>query len=50
MGETSPPTHIDLLYRPHEEIREIQNQRFRHQHDQARLSQQPGGFSLDDIT
>jgi phenylacetate-CoA ligase len=31
MRETPPPTHTDLLYRSHEEIREIQNQRFRHQ-------------------
>lgn len=31
MQETSPLAQIDLLYRTHEEIRAIQNQRFRHQ-------------------
>jgi phenylacetate-CoA ligase len=31
MRETPPLAHTDLLYRSHEEIRMIQNQRFRHQ-------------------
>ena len=31
MGETPPLAHADLLYRSHEEIRTLQNQRFRHQ-------------------
>jgi phenylacetate-coenzyme A ligase PaaK-like adenylate-forming protein len=31
MRETPPLAHTDLLYRSHEEIRAIQNQRFRHQ-------------------
>src|SRR5215471_14073785 len=31
MQETPPLAHTDLLYRSHEEIRTIQNQRFRHQ-------------------
>lgn len=31
MRETPPATHTDLLYRPYEEIRALQNQRFRHQ-------------------
>ena len=31
MRETPPLTQTDLLYRSHEEIRAIQNQRFRHQ-------------------
>ncbi len=31
MQETPPLAHTDLLYRSHEEIRAIQNRRFRHQ-------------------
>jgi phenylacetate-CoA ligase len=31
MRETPPLAHTDLLYRSHEEIRALQNQRFRHQ-------------------
>jgi phenylacetate-CoA ligase len=31
MQEPPPLTHTDLLYRSHEEIRALQNQRFRHQ-------------------
>src|SRR5437588_12420269 len=31
MRETPPLAHTDLLYRSHEEIQAIQNQRFRHQ-------------------
>ena len=31
MRETPPLAHTDLLYRSHEEIRSLQNQRFRHQ-------------------
>jgi phenylacetate-CoA ligase len=31
MRETPPLAHTDLLYRGHEEIRALQNQRFRHQ-------------------
>ncbi len=31
MPETPPLTYTNLLYRSHEEIRSLQNQRFRHQ-------------------
>ncbi len=31
MRESPPLTYTDLLYRSHEEIRALQNQRFRHQ-------------------
>jgi phenylacetate-CoA ligase len=31
MRETPPPTQTDLLYRSHEQIRALQDQRFRHQ-------------------